>query len=143
MTALEDLLAGFAAAEPCLEIWRRYPDITEAEDALTDSFACEAVSAAFAAYARSQGWQATGILAEGAEAPLVDYHAWVRLTLDGRSVDVDWTVRQYHNLHRAQGRDEAVLDLPWPLVWPATDRHPVVGTFAHLGALDTPAAQPH
>lgn len=136
MTALEDLLAGFAAAEPRLEIWRRYPDITEAEDTLTDSFACEAVSAAFAAYARSQGWQAAGILAEGAEAPLADYHAWVRLARDGCSVNVDWTVRQYHNLHRAQGSDAAVLALPWPLVWPATGEHPVVGTFAHLGALN-------
>lgn len=140
MTTLEDLLAGFAAAEPRLDIWRRYPDISEAEDALTDSFACEAVSALFAAYAGSQGWRAVTVRAEGAEAPLADYHVWVRLTCEGRSVDVDWTARQYHNLHRPEGRDEAVLALPWPLVWPATGQHPVVGKFATFGSLGLASA---
>jgi hypothetical protein len=140
MTALGELVQSFAASDPRLDIWRRYPDISEAEDEFTDGFACEQVSAGFAEFARERGWNAIAVLAEGPEHPMADYHAWVRICEGPWSHDVDFTVRQYHNLHRAEGRDEAVLALPWPLVWVATGEHPVVGTFAKLGPLSLAAA---
>lgn len=112
MKALEELVQSYAAGEPMLDIWRRYPDISEVEDALTDTFACKQVSAGFAEFARDQGWNAIAVLAEAPEHPLVDDHAWVRINVGWQSYDVDWTARQYSNLHTAAGRDEAVLALP-------------------------------
>ena len=117
MTALDRLVGAYVASDPRLDIWWRYPDISEAEDEFTDGFACEQVSAGFAEFARERGWNAIAVLAEGAEHPMADYHAWVRIRDGAWSYDVDFTVRQYHNFHRAGGRDHAVLALQWPLVW--------------------------
>jgi hypothetical protein len=128
---IEELLEEYKGCSGKLDIWRRYPDITEEEDALTDSWACEHVSADFALFARRRGWGAVVIYAEEASEPLIDYHAWVRLTRGTESVDVDWTARQYHNLHKP-GHDEAVLALAWPLVWPSGDTHPVAGAFGYI-----------
>lgn len=128
------LLNAFIDSDPCLDIWRRYPDITEAEDESTDTWACVQVSAEFTAFARGLGWDA--VLLDGIEPehPFAFDHAWVRLTHSGRVYDVDWTARQFHNLHVVGGRDPAVLTLPWPLVWdPAVvgkNIHPVAGEFA-------------
>jgi hypothetical protein len=140
MTALEGLVQSYAASDPRLDIWRRYPDISEAEDEFTDGFACEQVSAGFAEFARDRGWNAIAVLAEGPEHPMADYHAWVRIQGRDGSYDVDWTARQYHNLHAVHGRDETVLALPWPLIWPATGQHPIVGAFSRLGALSLAGA---
>jgi hypothetical protein len=140
MTALDELIGAYAASDPRLDIWRRYPDISEAEDEFTDGFACEQVSAGFAEFARERGWNAIAVLAEGPEHPMADYHAWVRISDGAWSHDVDFTMRQYHNLHRAEGRDHAVLALPWPLVWVATGEHPVVGKFTRLGPLSMAGA---
>jgi hypothetical protein len=52
----------------------------------------------------------------------------------------DGSVRQYHNLHRAEGRDHAVLAPQWPLVWVYRGEHPVAGKFTSLGPLDQAAA---
>jgi hypothetical protein len=140
MTALEELVRAYAASDPRLDIWRRYPDVSEAEDALTDGFACKRVSEDFAEFARERGWNAIAVLAIGAEHPLADDHAWVRINHDGQSYEVDWTARQFHNLHAA-GRDEAVLRLPWPLVWAADGpQHPVAGRFTRLSALSLAGA---
>ncbi len=138
MTALDRLVGAYVASDPRLDIWRRYPDISEAEDEFTDGFACEQVSAGFAEFARERGWNAIAVLAEGAEHPMADYHAWVRIQDEAWSYDVDFTVRQYHNLHRAGGRDHAVLQ--WPLVWVYRGEHPVAGKFTSLGPLDQAAA---
>jgi hypothetical protein len=135
VTTLESLIGAYKVSDPRLDIWRRYPDISEAEDAITDGFACEQVSAGFAEFARGQGWNALAVLAEGAEHPMADYHAWVRVQDGAWSYDVDFTARQYHNLHRTEGRDRAVLALSWPLVWVYRGEHPVVGKFADLSPL--------
>jgi hypothetical protein len=135
VTALDKLVGAYTASDPRLDIWRRYPDISEAEDEFTDGFACEQVSAGFAEFARKQGWNAIAVLAEGAEHPMADHHAWVRIQDGVWIFDVDFTARQYHNLHRIEGRDHAVLALPWPLVWMYMGKHPVAGKFARLGPL--------
>jgi len=128
------LLNTYIASDPRLEIWRHYPDITEGQNDYTDTWACEQVSAEFATFARSLGWDAAAVRGENPDHPFAFDHAWVRLTRDGRTTDIDWTARQYHNLHEADGHDPAVLNLPWPLVWdPAVvgpDAHLIVGSFA-------------
>lgn len=132
MTLLEQLIAEYKDGKPAADIWRRYPDITEAEDAQTDTWACEQVSSDFAAFARERGWDAVVVFAEDSPTPFTDYHAWVKLTYsDGTTAAVDWTARQYHNLKQESGHDPAVLNLPWPLVWAPALRgaHPIVGTF--------------
>ncbi len=131
---LVGLLNAFIDAEPRLEIWRHYPDITEAQDEYTDAWACVQVSAEFAEFARGLGWDAAVLDGIDPEHPFAFDHAWVRLTRSGRTYDVDWTARQFHNLHAINGRDPAVMALPWPLIWdPAAvgkNIHPVVGEFA-------------
>lgn len=132
--SLQGLLDGFIASDPRLEIWRHYPDITEEDDAVTDGWACESVSAQFAAFARDHGWDAGVVHGEDPETPMAADHVWVGLRRGETVVDVDWTARQYHNLYVEQGHDPRVLGLPWPLVWAphavAGNTHPVVGFFA-------------
>lgn len=110
--ALLDLIEQFIASDERLDIWRRYPYVTEEEDDATDTFACESVSQAFAAFARDHGWTAfpMRIPWERADA---DDHWWVRLADADGVYDVDFTARQYHNL---DGIPDA-LEMPWPLVW--------------------------
>ncbi|HEX9227582.1 MAG TPA: hypothetical protein VF885_13140 [Arthrobacter sp.] len=126
------LLSAYINADGRLGIWRDYPDVSEEQDHFTDGWACEEVSAQFAAFARSFGWDAVVIHGEDAEHPLAFDHAWVRLTRDGVVSDVDWTARQFHNLHTVS-HDPAVLTLPWPLAWdPAIvepDSHLIVGRY--------------
>lgn len=132
---------AFADSDPNLDLWRRWPDVSEAEDAFSDQFACEQVSERFTAFARSRGW--TAITVEGADAvhPFADYHYWTRLLQGEEMVDVDWTARQFHNLHEAGGRDPKVLDLPWPLVWEADDEiHPVAGRFTRMRSFTRPGS---
>lgn len=133
-TELIGLLNAYINADGRLEIWREYPDISEEQDNFTDGWACEDVSAQFAMFARSFGWDAVVLHGKDAEHPLAFDHAWVRLTRDGVVSDVDWTARQFHNLHDPDGHDPAVLSLPWPLAWdPAIvelDSHLIVGRFA-------------
>lgn len=130
------LLNAYIESDPRLEIWRNYPDITEAQDEYTDAWACEQVSAEFAAFARTHGWQVAVLRADSPEHPMAFEHAWVRLIRDGVVSDVDWTARQFHNLFEPAGHDRDVMDLPWPLVWdPAAvfpEHHPIVGTYAAL-----------
>lgn len=141
------LVAAFAVGTPNLDIWRRWPDVSASEDAFTDSFACEQVSHAFTIFARDRGWDATTVIGDEAETPFVDYHVWSRLFRGPERWDVDWTVRQYHNLHGPGGRDPKVLDLPWPLMWqpalapvstPDGRAHPVAGRFGRLRSLPSP-----
>lgn len=131
---LLDLLNAFIASEPRLDIWRRYPHITEAEDNATDTWACVQVSEQFAAFASARGWEAAVVHADDPELPLAFDHAWVRLTRDGAAHDIDWTSRQFHNLFVADGRDPNVLTLPWPLAWAphlvGDNSHLIVGPYA-------------
>lgn len=137
--AVAALTAAFAASDPNLDLWRRWPDVNAAEDAFSDQFACEQVSHAFTLFAREHGWDGTMLVADEAESPFVDYHAWSRLFRGPERWDVDWTVRQYHNLHQVNGRDPEVLDLPWPLVWtPDGKTHPVAGSFSRMRSLASP-----
>lgn len=64
--ALVSLLTAFIDSNPRLDIWRRYPDISEAEDEATDTWACGQVSQQFAAFAREHRWDAVVIRAVGA-----------------------------------------------------------------------------
>jgi hypothetical protein len=131
---LIDLFRSYIAASPRLGIWRRYPYITEADNDYTDSWACEQVSAEFAAFARKAGWEADIIRGTDPEEPFAFDHVWVRLTSAGVVSNVDWTARQFHNLHKPEGHDPSVLALPWPLTWDpaaiAPEHHPIVGTYA-------------
>ena len=137
MTPVNELIAllnAYIEADPRLEIWQHYPDISEAEDDYTDTWACEQVGAEFASFARGIGWDAVVIRGEDPDAPMAFGHAWVRLTRDGVVSDVDWTARQFHNLHDPDGHDLAVLTLPWPLAWDpaaiAPEDHLIVGQYA-------------
>lgn len=134
MDEFKPLLESFLASDPRLDIWRRYPDISEADDTYTDSWACEEVSAEFGAFARGLGWDADIVHGTDPEEPFAFDHAWVRLSRDCVLSDVDWTARQYHNLFALDGHDPAVLALPWPLSWDpiafGVNAHPIVGEFA-------------
>lgn len=132
-TVVDSLVSAFADSDPRLDIWRRWPDVSPAEDAFSDGFACEQVGNLFTQFANGNGWKAITIGADLAETPFVDYHVWTRLFRGAERWDVDWTVRQYHNLHEPGGRDPKILDLPWPLVWARPDdTHPVAGTFGRV-----------
>lgn len=141
MDELLTLLNAYIDSDQRLQIWRFYPDITELQDEYTDQWACEQVSAEFAAFARARGWDATVVRGTNPEHALAFDHAWVRLTRDGKTTDVDWTARQFHNLFEPAGRDRNVLSLPWPLAWSPTaiapENHLIVGTYAAV-ALETP-----
>jgi hypothetical protein len=136
MDELLGLLNAYIEADQRLQIWRFYPDITELQDEYTDQWACEQVSAEFAAFARARGWEAAVVRGSEPGHPMAFDHAWVRLTRDGQGTDVDWTARQFHNLFEPAGRDRNVLSLPWPLVWSpaaiAPEHHLIVGTYAAL-----------
>lgn len=134
MTApsLRRLLDGFRAAQPDLALWERWPAVSSAEDARSDSFACETTSRLFAASCAEQGVRAGTVTGDDAEHPHADYHAWTRVFLPEGAFDVDWTARQFHNLESPA--DPAHADLPCPLVWPASDVHPVVGRFRQVAA---------
>jgi hypothetical protein len=141
---LDELLAllnAYIDADPRLAIWSRYPNVSEEEDDYTDGWACEQVSAEFAAFACTRGWDAAVVHGVDPGHPLAFDHAWARLTRDGKTTDVDWTARQFHNLFVPDGRDPAVLTLPWPLAWSPTaiapEDHVIVGTYAAL-TLETP-----
>lgn len=129
------LLAAYPEHDRRLDIWRRYPDISEEENDFTDYYACKTICEEFAAFAREKGWKAVIIAAEGAKHPHADYHYWVRLTppwTDAAIADVDWTARQFHNLEVPEGHDPVVLNRPWPLIWNPElwgDEHPLAGEF--------------
>lgn len=128
---LQSLIDGFTASDPRLDIWRRYPDISWDEDEATDYWACEEVSAGFAAYARARGVDAR-VFTATADHEWADVHAWVCISSGDTETAVDWTARQYHNLNAEGGRDPKVLDAPWPLVWDQNGtpgRHPLMGSY--------------
>lgn len=124
---LNELLLAFRRSQPDLGIWERYPDVSAAEDARTDTYACDQLSALFTDFCLAQGVAAVRVSADGALQAFADYHLWTRVFVDGESFDVDWTARQYHNLQQPPVPEHA--DLPCPLVWAADDVHPVVGAF--------------
>lgn len=135
--AAGELVASFTDSDPRLDIWRRYPDISEEEDESTDYWACGEVSAEFAGHAQALGWDAE-IVTASADHPMADEHVWVHLHRDGQTLAVDFTARQYHNLNEISW-DPEVLGAPWPLTWnPDADpgRHPLMGSF-------TPHSKPH
>lgn len=132
-TGMEELVAGFVSSDPRLDIWRRYPDITDDENDETDDWACGEVSAQFVVWARSQGWDAETVTAQ-ADDPWADEHVWVALSHEGKVTAVDFTARQYHNLAEIS-RDPKVLGASWPLAWdPAASpaEHPFMGSFQIL-----------
>jgi hypothetical protein len=64
-TSIDELIAlltAYIQSDPRLEIWRDYPDISEADDAYTDGWACEEISREFTAFARQHDWD-LGIVA--------------------------------------------------------------------------------
>lgn len=131
--SLQALIGDFTASDPRLDIWRRYPEISWEEDESTDYWACEQVSAEFAEYARARGVDAQ-VFTATAHHEWADLHAWVCITSGDTVTAVDWTARQYHNLHEEGGRDPKVLAAPWPLVWDqsrAGNEHPFMGPYTN------------
>jgi hypothetical protein len=132
---LADLIDAWRDSEPMADIWSRYPFLTDDEDESTDSVACETMSARFADYLAANEVTAHVVYTDGALAPFADYHVWVRVELPERTLDIDWTARQYHNLEVGPDGTDWVLDEPHPLVWEASDTHPVAGDFAEVGTV--------
>lgn len=129
---LAELLTAFQEQEPLLDVWRRYPEITEPEDSMTDSWACEGVTRDFVEFAQANGWEARAYKV-AATNPHADLHTWAIIYRDDEEWAVDWTARQFHNLN-ADELDPAALAAPWPLVWePAEGFHPVMGEYRHTG----------
>lgn len=121
---LTGLLAVFRAENPQLSIWERYPNISDEEDAWTDSRACGYWSRRFTEFCRVRGVDAVALFADDAEEELAGEHCWTRV--DG--VNVDWTARQFHNLEYPENPRHR--NLPCPLVWTG-EQHPVV-TFGRI-----------
>lgn len=116
---LSALIAAFFA-EPDTRIWARYPNVSEAEDARTDEVDCLPMSQAFARLARRAGLDVVLVNGLGGRAgeDEVSTHWWVRLP-DGRNVD--WTMRQFHNIRPRPDLD----DLQVPAIWRG-EGHPIV-----------------
>lgn len=124
---LHDLLIRFVVSEPMADVWRRYPDVTEAEDEATDGCACVSMSERFAALSGG-----TVIVGEDPDTGWSDRHAWTRVA----GWNVDWTARQFHNLEHPPSPAHA--DLPCPLVWRG-EQHPVVAfRTVRVGGPDAP-----
>jgi len=106
------LIADFAANDPDVDVWARYPDVSEAEDEHTDDVDCKVMSERFVQYAHRRGYAAQ--LVRLTDAPDAYVHYVVALTDDHRQTFVDWTYRQFHNLA------EPVLDVrnaPFPFIY--------------------------
>jgi hypothetical protein len=139
---MPDLLAALAAAyraEPMLDLWARYPYVSEAEDESTDHFACWHASVSAIAVLREHGFDAVLVYAHEAHDAEVGAHYWIRVRrawVDGGDVDVDLTARQMHNLEFPAHYSH--FEIPAPLLWPsASGTHPIAGAFydiVELGA---------
>lgn len=132
---LDDVVASFRAAHPLLDAWSRWPDVTDDEYLSIDTFECIQVAEAFTAHARAAGLPATVVTTAPDEDALDGFHAWTVLTLADGAVGVDWTARQFWNLHEPARPEHA--DLPCPLLWPASgvsglSTHPVANAPVRL-----------
>jgi hypothetical protein len=132
-TALRTALRWFPGTNDMLDIWRRYPDVTEDEHEATFRWACRQASDLFVGFLAERGIAARVVLAARAYAPFHDYHWWVRADCAAGTVNVDWTARQFHDLENPPR--PAHQDLPFPLMWMSappwpSDTHPVSGRYA-------------
>jgi len=122
----------FPAVYRMLTVWRHYPDVTMDEDTATDRWAAKQASAAFVEFLGTYNIGARMVIGIDSREPLHDYHWWVRIDCPLATVNVDWTARQFHNLHHPP--DPGLADLPCPMVWltgptyPA-DAHPITGRY--------------
>lgn len=129
MDELAAAINSFEAATPNIAIWKRWPAVTEAEDALTDSWACESVSVEFASHLTANGIPARLVRAvECLDFSMHDSHTWVRGHLPEGDIDIDWTARQFHDLEWPPLPEHQ--NLPCPLVFAASDTHPVSGRYS-------------
>lgn len=139
-------LDAFAASEPRIDIWRRYPHITEYEDEATDDYACDQVSRQLAVFLAARDFDVQVTVAGEADHPMACEHVWVTVSTPAGPLNVDFTARQYHNLEHPPAPEHQ--NLPCPMVWAgAGNSHPVVGAFAQISrqpasGLIPPAAQP-
>lgn len=124
---------AYAATEPRLDVWRRYPHVSDEEDAFTDTWACGNVSLEFVQFARSHGLNAIVVEGERSRHPWGVDHMWSRIRIADHPIDIDWTVRQMHNLDDPPS--PAHIDLPCPLIWKANGDHPVGGGFEIVSEL--------
>lgn len=112
--------------QPMADVWSRYPAVSELENDATDEVACQTMSDWFAGTMPG----ALVVVGSASPFPLVGEHVWVTLSYAGWNVD--WTARQFHNLHDPAW--EAHADLPCPLVWRGghpRSAHPV-GRFGRV-----------
>ena len=118
------VVADFLRESSDARIWARYPDVSEQEDECTDEMDCLPMSRLFADRCREAGLNP--VLVHGQEGwageDEVWTHWWVRFPGEGgQDVNVDWTVRQFHNLQDPPDMD----DMQVPTVWRG-DGHPLV-----------------
>lgn len=92
-------LREFPDTHVMLSVWRLYPYVSEADDQATDYWACRQASELFVAFLSERGMTARLVLGVDAEAPFLGYHWWVRVDCPLATANVDWTARQFHNLH--------------------------------------------
>ena len=133
--ALAAAISAFAQAEPRLASWRAFPHISEDADIALDTWACEGVSRDFLPFARRFDLDAALIYGDDALPDCLE-HFWVRVrTPDSRAYDVDFTARQFYSIIWPPPPE--LTDLPCPLIWPASDTHPVVGDYRRVSELAT------
>lgn len=136
---LSDVVVRFMAGRHAamLDIWRRYPYISDAEDARTDRWACMSASRAFTKLANQmRPGSAFTVRGDDAEAAFLGEHFWSVFTpadWGGVPVAVDFTARQFHNLDGTAGQE--ALRVSWPLLWKASLDHPVAGRFGKVESL--------
>lgn len=106
-------ITEFSETNEYVPYWERYPHIPpEIDETLP---ACFTLSEQFTRFARDHDLDAVTIEASHALDELVDIHRWTRVS-DGETLfNVDWTARQFHNLHWPPAPEHQ--DLPCPLVW--------------------------
>lgn len=139
--AWRDAISSFEATDARLSIWRRYPEVSEADNQVIDTYACREVSAAFARHAATHGLRTCLIEADDCDHPRVDRHWWVVVYVADQAECVDWTARQFHNLEHPPLPEHA--DIPFPLTWNADYQHPVVGRFATVTKHPTAEQETH
>lgn len=129
---LAGLIERFPGDQPMVDVWRRWPDVTEAEYVAADTWECVHAAQAFAEQARAAGFTATVVIGKDSEQPFDEVHAWTVITGADGLTAVDWTARQFYNLQEPPAVEHA--DLPCPMVWhpQAVGEHPISGPYRVL-----------
>lgn len=129
---LDALLEQFPVDHPKVDVWRRWPDVTDSEYVAADTWECIHAAHAFADFARTAGLEATVVVGTESEQPYDGFHAWTVVTEANGLTAVDWTARQFYNLQEPPAAEHA--DLPCPMIWhpQSLGEHPISGPYRVL-----------